>query len=86
MTEEELSRLSVDDKLKVTQFLIADLTEQLLSQDPQAADHARHEVGAMAIVYNNILQLFTSDKPDRERLLRSIHDRYRYQPSATLSS
>jgi hypothetical protein len=75
----ELSKLSLEDKLKVTQYLIADLAANILSEDPIVKDKARHDIGAMAMTFSNLHQMLTS--PDNTKVLNSIHKRFRYDPS-----
>lgn len=79
MTEEQLSHLSVDEKMKVVRFLIADLAANILSEDAIVKDKARHEIGGLAMTFSNLHQLITSSPADNLGVVRSIYNRYRYQ-------
>ena len=79
MTEEDLSRLSVEDKMKAVRFLIADLAANILSDDFAVKDKARHEIGGLAMTFSNLHQLITSSPTDNLAVVRSIYNRYRYQ-------
>lgn len=82
MTEEELSDLSVEEKMKAVRFLIADLAANILSEDAAVKDKARHEIGGLAMTFSNLHQLITSSSADNVAVVRSIYNRYRYQPPA----
>jgi len=79
MTEEQLSHLSVEEKMKAVRFLIADLAANILSEDAVVKDKARHEIGSLAMTFSNLHQLITSSPADNMAVVRSIYNRYRYQ-------
>jgi hypothetical protein len=79
MTEEQLSHLSIDEKMKAVRFLIADLAANILSEDAVVKDKARHEIGSLAMTFSNLHQLITSSPTDNLAVVRSIYNRYRYQ-------
>lgn len=80
MTEEALSQLAFEDKLKVTRYLIADFAAQILSDDPAVAGQARHNLMSIAMAFSNLQQLVTAAGPDDLAVIRSIYKHYRYQP------
>jgi hypothetical protein len=79
MTDEQLSHLSIEEKMKAVRFLIADLASNILSDDAVVKDKARHEIGSLAMTFNNLHQLITSSPADNLAVVRSIYNRYRYQ-------
>lgn len=79
MTEEQLSQLSLDDKLKVTQFLVAEIAASLLSDDPRVVTKARHDLGAVVMTLTNLHQIATSGKESDKTVLASIYKRFRYE-------
>jgi hypothetical protein len=82
VTEEQLSQLSLDDKLKVTQYLVADIAASLVSDDHSVVTKARHDLGAVVMTLTNLHQLATSAKPGDTKVIASIHKRFRYQGEA----
>lgn len=78
MNEEQLSRLSPEDKLKVTQFLIADIAAQLMSSEPGVSSKARHDLGALAMTFSNLHQLVTS-RTDVSKVIATIYDKFRFR-------
>lgn len=81
MTEEQLSRLTPEEKMTAVQLLIADLAARILSDDAAIKDKARHDIGALAMTFSNLHQLILSAKQDDMKIVRSIYETYRYQPS-----
>jgi hypothetical protein len=82
VNEEMLSLLSLEDKLKVTQFLVADFAASLLSDDQAVVTKARHDLGAIAMTFSNLYQLVNAARPDSAAVITSIHSKFRYQESA----
>ena len=81
MTDEALSQLSIEDKLKVVRYLVADLAARMMGGDADLAKRARHDIGALAMTFNNLHELLASSAPDDLRMIQSIYNRYRYSPS-----
>lgn len=79
MNEEELSHLSIEEKMNAVRFLIADLAANILSDDAVLKDKARHEIGSLAMTFTNLHQLISSSPGDSLAVVRSIYSRYRYQ-------
>lgn len=79
MTEEQLNQLTVEENLKVTQFLIADLAGNILGEDAAIAKKARHEIGALAMTFSNLHQLIKSERADNSAIVKIIYEKYRYQ-------
>jgi hypothetical protein len=82
VTEEQLSQLSRDDKLKVAQYLVADIAANLLGDDAHAATRARHDLGALVMTFSNLYHMATSEKASDARAIASISKRFRYEPPA----
>jgi|GEM_PF-2044406 len=82
MTEEELSQLTIDEKLKVTSFLIADLAAKILGEDPALVDKARHQVGGLSMIFSNFYKLITSLDPQNMALIKKMHKLYRFDADA----
>ena len=55
MNEEELSQLTVEEKMKAVRYLIADLAGNILNGDAVVKDKARHEIGSLAMTFTNLL-------------------------------
>lgn len=79
MTEEQLSLLSLEEKLMVTQFLIADLAANILSEDSVLSRKARHDIAALAMTFSNLRELVASATDDNLAVVQSIYSKYRYQ-------
>lgn len=79
MTEEQLSHLTREEKLKVTRYLIADLAAQLLGEDSSAATKARHDLGALAMTFTELQKVVQSQTRERDAMLQAFYARYRYR-------
>jgi hypothetical protein len=81
MTDEALNDLTVEEKLKVTRYLIADLMERIMGEEADVAKRARHDIGALAMTFGNLRDLLANAAPDDLRIVQSIYNRYRYSAS-----
>jgi hypothetical protein len=85
MDEQQLSQLSLEEKMKVTQFLIADLAANILTQDAAVVDKTRHDLGALAMTFTNLHQLILAAPENSLTTVKSIYSRFRYEePAATV--
>jgi hypothetical protein len=80
MSDEALSQLSVEEKLKVTRYLVADLAASILEASPDVAKKARHDVSALSMTFGNFYQLVASESPENRKILQKMCDLYRYDP------
>lgn len=81
MTDEALSLLTMEEKLKVTRYLVADLMERILKGDADVAKRARHEIGALAMTFGNLRDLLAAAAPHDLGIVQTIYSRYRYSAS-----
>jgi hypothetical protein len=76
MTDEALSQLSVEDKLKVTRYLVADLAAYILDASPDVAKKARHDVSALSMTFGNFYQLVATETPENLKTLQKMRELY----------
>jgi hypothetical protein len=79
MTEDDFRALSRDDKLNMIRFLIADTAAQLMSEDEETVQKARHELGNLAMMFMNMHYLATSASAESREMIRAIYNEYHSQ-------